>query len=108
MSSGYAVTWTSIARSDLTEIFEYLAIENTHKALQVLGKIEEQIKQLNTYPESGRVIPELGKHSITKYRELIINPWRVFYKIEKADVYILAVVDGRRNIEDILLKRQLR
>jgi hypothetical protein len=29
-------------------------------------------------------------------------------KIEDKDIFILAVIDGRRNIEDVLLKRQLR
>jgi hypothetical protein len=39
------------------------------------------------------------------YRELIELPWRIIYKIEEDKVFVLAVIDGRRNMEDILLDR---
>jgi toxin ParE1/3/4 len=43
-----------------------------------------------------------------KYHEIIISLWRLMYKIENNFVCVMAVIDGRRNIEDILLQRQLR
>jgi hypothetical protein len=33
--------------------------------------------------------------------------WRIIYKIENDIVYIMVVIDGRRNIEDILSKKIL-
>ena len=63
---------------------------------------------LKNYPEQGRIVPELADQNIMKYRELIISPRRLMYKVEEDLIYIMAVIDGRRNIEDILLKRQLR
>jgi len=38
----------------------------------------------------------------------VIRPWRVIYRIEAERVYVVAVIDGRRNVEDILLARLLR
>lgn len=56
-------------------------------------------------PFRGRIVPELGDLGITVYRELISHPWRIIYKANEGKVWVLAVFDGRRNMEDILLER---
>lgn len=104
----YRVQWTSTAVNDLREIIDYISIESKVIAKQKYLDIKSQSKTLGHFPEKGRVIPELKKQNIEKYRELIIKPWRLFYKIEQNTVYIMAVIDGRRNVEDILLSRNLR
>ena len=43
--------------------------------------------------------------NILSYREMICLPWRSIYRIMENKVWILAVIDGRRNVEDILLER---
>ena len=53
-------------------------------------------------------MPELAAFGIRIYRELVVAPWRVVYRIGGKTVSILAVVDGRRNIEDVLLDRFVR
>ena len=55
----------------------------------------------------GRVVPELLSQGISLYREIVITPWRVIYKIERDRVYIVSVIDSRRNVEDVLLARLL-
>jgi len=40
------------------------------------------IQAINFFPLRGRVVPELQKEGIIIYRELIVEPWRVMYKIE--------------------------
>jgi len=102
------VLWTATAKKDLEEIIEYITKDSIQIAIEKYVKIKDAAQQLNRYPEQGRIIPELADQNIRKYREIIIAPWRLMYKIEGNIVYVLAVIDGRRNIEDILLKRQLR
>ena len=104
----YKVLWTNHAKIDLMEIIEYIAIDSKNLAIEKLHQIQEKAQKLCDTPEKGRFIPELERQNVTRYRELIISPWRIMYKIEQQKVYVLAVIDGRRNIEDILLKRQLR
>ena len=58
-------------------------------------------------PNRGRLVPELKDQGILQYRELIHPPWRIIYRISENKVYVLSVLDARRNIEDILLKRLL-
>jgi len=104
----YKVIWTATAKNDLDEIIEYIAQDSIEIAIQKYEEIKDSAQHLVLFPGQGRVIPELLKHNITKYKELIISPWRLMYKIEINVVYVMAVIDGRRNIEDILLQRLLR
>jgi plasmid stabilization system protein ParE len=41
------------------------------------------------------------------YREVVFPPWRIIYKIDKQQVVIISVLDSRRNLEDLLLKKLL-
>ena len=45
---------------------------------------------------------------IRQYRELITTPYRLIYRVRSRDVLVLAVLDARRNLEDVLLDRLLR
>ncbi len=104
----YSVFWTETAQNDLDSIIEYISNDSIDNAISILNKIKEKAETLYSFPERGRIIPELKYHNIESYRELILTPWRIMYKIEKDVVYVLSVIDGRRNIEDILLERLLK
>ncbi len=101
----YQVFWTKSAVSDLERIVEYIAQSSSLTAKSIFAKLKKQIETLNYSPQRGRHIPELIEQGILLYRELVISPWRVMYRIHKRTVYILAIIDSRRNIEDILLKK---
>lgn len=42
------------------------------------------------------------------WRELIVRPWRIIYRAEGDLVTVLALFDGRRDLEDVLLERLIR
>ena len=54
------------------------------------------------------LVPELALFGFSVWRESIVNPYRVIYRVEGDRVYVLAVFDGRRDLEDLLLGRLLR
>ena len=107
-SKKYTVYWTKIAQDDLIEIIEYITLDSLNTAEEIFEKIKKQTIKLENFPERGRTVPELDFHNISNYRELIITPWRIVYRIEEQKVYILSMIDSRRNFEDIILKRLLR
>lgn len=104
----YQVFWTSSAESDLTETILYLAEKSPDTARKKYDAIKTAAQTLTQFPERGRIVPELMEYGITTYRELIIKPYRLIYKISEQNVQVLLFIDARRNIEDILLKRLLR
>jgi len=105
MSTKYNVVWASVAEKDLENIIEYSAEDSPQNALNILKNIRKQASDLYTLPERGRIVPELYDQGILQYRELIIAPWRLIYRMSEQEVYVLSVIDSRRNVEDILMKR---
>lgn len=103
-----SVIWATPAAEDLQDIVDFLLEDSASAAEKLLDRIEQTVSKLGTHGKIGRVIPELSKHNITRYREVVVSPWRLFYRTEGKQVYILAVIDGRRNVEDILLRRLVR
>ena len=50
-----------------------------------------------------------GNQILTSQRlELLIKPWRLIYRIDPKTVWVLALLDGRRQLDDLLLERFLR
>jgi len=105
MKKKYEVIWSNIAEKDLIDIVEYISADSLSTALKSFKNIKQKASKLYSVPERGRVVPELRDQGIVQYRELIISPWRVIYRISEKSVYVLAVLDARQNIEDILFRR---
>lgn len=108
MSKKYKVLWAKTAEDDLTSIIQYIHSENPLAAKDSLEKIKRKTSNLNSLPLRGRIVPELREQGIFHYRELIISPWRIIYRISESNVYVLSVFDSRQNVEDILLNRLVR
>ena len=105
MKNAYEVEWADIAVSDLKEIIAFISRDSPANASNVLRSIHQKTTGLSSFPERGRIVPELQDQGITIYRELIVSPWRIIYRTTDNTVFILIVIDSRRNVEDILLKR---
>ncbi len=105
MNRNYEIAWARTAETDLKEIVNYIAIDSPVNALRIFQKIKKNASSLYNMPERCRIVPELKEQGIMQYRELIVKPWRIIFRITEKKVYVLSVLDSRRNIEDILLER---
>ena len=101
----HSVSAGKVFYSDLKGIIEYISADSPHNALKILRKIKQKASNLYTLPERGRIVPELQDQGIFHYRELIIPPWRLIYRVGERKIFVLSVIDARQNVEDILLKR---
>lgn len=97
------IIWTEPALSDLNDIAEYIALENIVAAKRLVQSIFSKVERLETFPDSGRIPPELEYLS---YREVVVNPCRVFYKQDDDKVFILFVMRGERDLRKFLLNKQ--
>lgn len=98
----YRVLWTKEAERSLGEILDYIADDNGDEtAFKIYLKFKEKISLLKVSPLQGREVKEL-KLLKKKYREIVIKPWRVVYSVNINTVNILLVVDGRRDLEELL------
>jgi toxin ParE1/3/4 len=105
----YKVIIDPQAKLDLKEIFFYVDVnDNIQSANKLLDALEETCSKLEKIPERGYIPTELRPTGIKRYLEIHYKPYRIIYEIEKNIIYIHCVIDGRRNIQEILSNRLLR
>lgn len=105
---GLKVVWTAVAASDLERIATFLASESPLRARAIIDRIVERAESLASLPNRGRTPPELRSVGDRTWRELQEPPWRIIYRGLDEVVQVHAVLDGRRNLEDILMERVLK
>ncbi len=103
----FGVEWAQPASKDLENIIDYISQDNVDTTITIFEKIKSKCNTLNQFPDRGRIVPELKAYGILSYRELIVSPWRVIYRTSDQKVYVLAVLDSRRSMDDILIERFL-
>jgi toxin ParE1/3/4 len=105
----YAVHLVEDAEKDLFDIYRYVALNDSpEKAEKLLDYLEQTILKLETFPERGHYPPELERIGVREYREVFYKPYRIVYQIMKSEVFIHCVLDGRRDLQDLLQNRVLR
>lgn len=85
------VQFTPSARNQFLSVLAYIRKDKTAAAANFRNKAETILRRLEDLPESGRIIPEFPELS---FREVIVSPYRFFYKIKGKIVWIVAVWHG--------------
>ena len=104
----YKIVWTKSARDDLMDIAKYIARDSIDIALKKITLIEEKVNGLRYFPMEGKNVPELEEYDEGEYKQIIIHPWRVIYSVKQQTVHVLIVIDGRRDLQDILFKKLMK
>ena len=92
------VTWSPEATEDLELIAEYIARDSEYYARAVVTEILSVSRNIGEFPLIGRIVPEIGNENI---RERFIYSYRLVYRIEPERVLIVAVIHGKRLLENI-------
>ena len=103
----YIVNITRNAENDLNEIILYITQNNPQIAIKIMENIQAKINTLKNFPNRGGYVPELLTENIKGYRQITELPWRIIYKVDNAIVNVLTIIDSRRNLQDILIKKLL-
>lgn len=104
----FEVLLTNDAAGDLNELYNYIAAHDSpRKADYVLEKIEKTFSTLSEFPKRGFYPKELLKLGIREYSEIFFKPYRIIYRVMDKNVYVLLVVDGRRDMQSLLQRRLL-
>jgi toxin ParE1/3/4 len=104
----FAVLLTNDAARDLNELYDFIAVHDSpRKADYVLEQIEKTFSTLSKFPEQGVYPKELLKLGIREYREIFFKPCRIIYRVMDKKVYVLLIVDARRDMHSLLQRRLL-
>lgn len=105
---GFVVLLTNDAARDLEEIYDYIALHDSpKKADYVLERIDGVFSSLSEFPERGVYPKELLALGIREFREIFFKPYRIIYRVMDNIVYVLLIVDGRRDMQSLLQWRLL-
>ena len=89
------IRFTPSVRLQFLEGLAYIRRDNPTAARQFRERAEQTLRRLEDYPDSGRIIPEFPD---LPHREVIISPYRFFYRVEKKTVWIAAVWHGAQEV----------
>ena len=103
----FFVDITESAENDLDEIIMFIAQNNPQNAIQIMDRIKAKTKTLEHFPNKGTYVPELLAKNIKDYRQITEPPWKIVYKVEGKFVNVLTIIDSRRNLQDLLIKKLL-
>jgi toxin ParE1/3/4 len=76
----YKLIWSPAARDDLHDIVLFIARDNPDRAMAFGYELISETDRLQTFPESGRAVPEYRNQAI---REIIFRPYRIVYRIDR-------------------------
>jgi len=104
----FNVFLTDDARHDLEELYEHITLYDVPgNADYVLTQIEKVFSSLSETPDRGVFPKEFLSLGIREFREVFFKPYRIIYSIRDSNVYILLIVDGRRDLQALLQRRIL-
>lgn len=92
------LNWSQEAVEDLESIVHYIERDSTFYARAVARQIVIVAKKVPENPYIGRIVPEL---SCPEIRERFVYSYRLVYQIQAENVLIVAVIHGKRLLENV-------
>lgn len=89
---------TASAEADIAAIWDYIAQENPATATAFILRLEEQIGDLEAFPERCPLTPE-SEYLGLPYRHQLFGQYRTIFKIAAPRVIILRVIHGARLLD---------
>ena len=88
------LVWAPQALEDVQAIRTYLSRDSADYADLVVERIVGAVSRLEIHPRSGRMVPEVREPSL---REIILDSYRIVYRLDRDVAEILTVFHGARS-----------
>ncbi len=92
------VQFTPSARGQFLAAIAFIRRDKPSAAKAFREKVAQKLRRLESFPESGRRIPEFPD---LPYREVIVRPYRFFYRTSGDTVWVVAVWHGAQLPEEL-------
>jgi len=105
----YSVHVVLDAENDLWDIYRYAAQnDSVEKADRLIDKLNETMMSLEAFALRGHCPPELERVGTKYFKEIFFKPYRIIYQTIASDVFVYCILDGRRQLRELLQERVLR
>lgn len=100
------VLLTEDAERDLEQIYDYIFGQGDHtEADRILDGMEQALERLERHPNRGSYPKELLDLGIREYRQILLDPYRLIYRVIDDRVIVYLIADGRRDMQSLLARR---
>ena len=107
MASKFGYRLTKRAESDLDGIVSYIAVElvNPQAASDFVDKLQDNIEEAIVFPERGSLVDNEFLQ-VENARKKLVRNYIMYYLPDREEkvIYILRIVYGKRNMDEILKK----
>jgi len=83
----------------LEALVDYVSLTSPVYAEGMVSRIDQRLQLASTHPEIGRIVLDVENPAL---RELVVAPYRIFYRIRPDAIEVLAIVHERRHLPDAL------
>ena len=85
--------FTTSAKDQFLAAVAYIQVDNPTAGQNFRERAEAAFRELEKFPDSGRHVPEFPD---LPHRELIVKPYRFFYRVVGKTVWVIGVWHGRQ------------
>ena len=87
------VRFTPSARTQFLEALDFVRSDSSSAAEGIVERAELALRQLADFPNSGHPLAEFPD---LPHREVLVDPYRFFYRVSMGTVWIVGVWHGRQ------------
>lgn len=95
----FKIIWTSLAADDLEKVVQYISRDSHNYACGVAERVMAALDRVATFPNSAPVLPEMPQRD--NIRQVIVQSWRVIYRVEPEAIRVLAIIHGARLLDSV-------
>lgn len=104
----FTVRLTLGAERDLEALYDWMAVNRSRiDADALLDGLLARAATLTEFPLRGAVPAELASLGMTEFRQLLLPPYRIIYRVIAETVFVMLIADGRRDMQTLLQQRLL-
>jgi addiction module RelE/StbE family toxin len=92
------IVWTRKALCDLKDVFDYIKKDSNYYASLTTDELLNKVKLLKLSPLLGKIVPEFNNPDL---RELLHKKYRIIYKLESDNIYIVRIYHSSRLLSSI-------
>ena len=105
----YQVFFVLDAELDLFDIFTYISSNDSEAGARfIYAKLKETCSSLEFFPHRGHVPPELERIGIDNFLQVHFKPYRIIFSVSGRKVFVHCILDGRRDLQELLHRRLIR
>lgn len=101
MDKKFKIEYLPIAEDDISNIIQYIMLDNPDAALSMADTFDHYIAILESFPFSGSTPNDIRLQSLN-YRMLVVESYLIFYVVLDDTVEIRRILHGKRKYNFLL------